>query len=157
MRCSELERSIYEKEVERTTELSAVRTRWWVERAAIQQRDEERNRILHAVLPERIAERMIAGETHIADHIESVTILLADIVGFTNLASTMEPEALVAMLEELFTAFDNVAARMEQHSQPGRILCSQTAAEALRKRPDLRFEQREPLDIPVCGSRGFGP
>ncbi|MBS1560219.1 MAG: hypothetical protein JSS89_01305 [Bacteroidetes bacterium] len=227
MKCSQLERSIYEKEIERTTELSAVRTTLEMERAAILQRDEERNRILHAVMPESIAERMMSGETRIADHLESVTIMFADIVGFTSMASAIDPRSLVTMLESLFTSFDavaetfgcerlktigdsymaicgstdhvvrmcrmaaaimhetmdrpipssqlrigihtghviagvmrgtrlsydiwgdtvNVAARMEENSRPGQILCSDAVAAALSNMSEFSLEQREPLDI----------
>ena len=44
-------------------------------------------RLLLNVLPASIAERMRAGETAIADSFKEVTILFADVVGFTRLAS----------------------------------------------------------------------
>ena len=42
-------------------------------------------RLLLNVLPASIAERMRAGETAIADSFKEVTILFADVVGFTRL------------------------------------------------------------------------
>lgn len=41
----------------------------------------------------------------------------------------------------------NVAARMEAHSQPGRIHCSAEVARVLATDPTYRLIQREPLDI----------
>ncbi|MBS1560221.1 MAG: hypothetical protein JSS89_01315 [Bacteroidetes bacterium] len=108
-RCAELQRAVYEKEIERTVELTSVRSRLDVERETIRHRDEERNKILHAVLPQHIAERLMSGETHIADTIDDVTILFADIVGFTRLASQMDAESLVSLLEELFSKLDEIA------------------------------------------------
>src|SRR5947199_173490 len=48
----------------------------------------------------------------IADHFAAVTVLFADIVGFTELAAGVAPEALVSMLNEVFSRFDLLA---EQH------------------------------------------
>lgn len=110
-RCAELQRAVYEKEIERTVELTSVRSRLDVERETIRHRDEERNKILHAVLPQHIAERLMSGESHIADTIDDVTILFADIVGFTRLASQMDAESLVSLLEELFSKLDEIAHR----------------------------------------------
>lgn len=109
--CTTLQRSIYEREIERTVELSDVRSRLDGEREAIRQRDAERNRILHAVLPKNIAERLMDGEKRIADRVPSAAILFADIVGFTRMASEMEPEALIGLLEVLFSKLDEISAR----------------------------------------------
>jgi class 3 adenylate cyclase/Tfp pilus assembly protein PilF len=67
------------------------------------------DRLLLNVLPESIAERMKAGETTIADHFESVTVLFADLVGFTSLASRMNPVQVVEILDSLFSTFDALA------------------------------------------------
>jgi class 3 adenylate cyclase len=69
-------------------------------------------RLLLNVLPGPIAERLKTGENLIVDRFEAVSVLFADIVGFTSLSSHTSPEALVTMLNELFSAFDRLA---EQH------------------------------------------
>jgi class 3 adenylate cyclase/HAMP domain-containing protein len=66
-------------------------------------------RLLLNVLPAPIAERLKAGEDTIVDRFEAVTVLFADIVGFTSLSSKVPPEQLVGMLNELFSAFDKLA------------------------------------------------
>ena len=66
-------------------------------------------RLLLNTLPSAIAERMKNGETQIADLHPEVTVLVADLVGFTALASHIAPEQIVALLNEIFTAFDLLA------------------------------------------------
>lgn len=63
-------------------------------------------RLLLNVLPHEIADRLRAGESAIADAHGDVTILFADLVGFTRLASQMEPLSLVELLNAVFSAFD---------------------------------------------------
>jgi class 3 adenylate cyclase len=69
------------------------------------------DRLLLNVLPAPIATRLKQGEGVIVDRFDDVTVLFADIVGFTALSARTSPEALVAMLDELFTRFDALAER----------------------------------------------
>ena len=66
-------------------------------------------RLLLNVLPHSVAERLKAGPGIIADSFPDVTVMFADIVGFTRLSGSMSPERLVAMLDEVFTLFDGIA------------------------------------------------
>jgi class 3 adenylate cyclase len=68
--------------------------------------------LLHNVLPAPIAERLKLNPSVIADQFEGVTVLFADVVGFTPLAEELGPEKLVTLLDELFTAFDDLAGRL---------------------------------------------
>ena len=68
----------------------------------------ENERLLLNILPEPIADRLRSGERLIADRFEDVTLLFADIVGFTELSSSMRPDELVAVLNEVFTVFDDL-------------------------------------------------
>ena len=63
--------------------------------------------LLHAVLPASIAARLREGEKPIADQHDSVTVLFADIVGFTPWAAGQPPAAVVSMLESVFSRFDD--------------------------------------------------
>jgi guanylate cyclase len=67
--------------------------------------------LLLNILPEPIAERLKAGEAVIADEYSEVTILFADIVGFTKLAARTKPQELVNLLNQLFSAFDRLTRR----------------------------------------------
>jgi adenylate cyclase len=68
-------------------------------------------RLLLNILPERVADRLAAGETAIADWFDDATVLFADLVGFTVLAAQLEPRATRDLLDRLFTAFDALADR----------------------------------------------
>jgi adenylate cyclase len=65
--------------------------------------------LLLNILPKSIAERMKLGETNIADSYEEVTVLLADLVGFTALSAHIDPGQIVKLLNEIFSAFDLLA------------------------------------------------
>lgn len=230
-RLTSIRRDVYEKEIERTLEVSAIRSRLDQERDMIRLREEARNAVLHSVFPPAIAARLMSGEMPIADRLDNVALMFVDIVSFTRIATTIDPEDLLAMLERLFTGLDrichahgceriktigdaymavsvngatlqenterivraalemidpgqglampperlrigvhsgpviagvmggarlsydmwgdtvNVAARMEEHSAPGRITCSSDVKALLHDHPQFRFEQRDPLSI----------
>lgn len=75
----------------------------------IQQKNEENERLLLNILPGPIAERLKGGETTIADHFAEVSVLFADIVGFTTLSSRTSARDMVDMLNQLFIRFDQSA------------------------------------------------
>jgi len=63
--------------------------------------------LLLNILPQPIAERLKSGaEKVIADRIDEVSVLFADLVGFTPYAREREPVAVVGMLNTLFSRFD---------------------------------------------------
>lgn len=65
--------------------------------------------LLLNVLPGPIAERLKSGEKTIAESYPETTVLFADIVGFSQLASRMAPSDLVKSLDLLFSGFDVLA------------------------------------------------
>ena len=71
----------------------------------------ENERLLLNILPEPIANRLRDGEPLIADRFDDVTLLFADIVGFTVLSASLTPSELLGVLNEVFTAFDLLAER----------------------------------------------
>jgi len=75
---------------------------------ALEAERERSERLLLNVLPEPIAERLKRETGIIADHHEAVSVLFADLVGFTERATVMTPEDLVALLDEIFSAFDRI-------------------------------------------------
>ena len=80
--------------------------------AAMSQLGQERarsERLLLNILPAPIADRLKASEDSIAEHSESVTVLFADIVGFTPLSANKTPRELVDLLNRIFSEFDALA------------------------------------------------
>ncbi len=72
---------------------------------------ERSERLLLNILPAPIADRLRDGETTIADSRPDVTVLFADIVGFTPLGQALAPAELVQLLNEMFVAFDELVER----------------------------------------------
>ena len=64
--------------------------------------------LLLNVLPQRIIDRLNAGETRIADRHDDATVLFSDFVGFTSISATLTPAVLVDELNSLFRAFDAI-------------------------------------------------
>ncbi len=77
--------------------------------ARIAQEQKISESLLLNILPSPIAARLKARSDTIADSFDDVSVLFADIVGFTKLSAHTTPEALVAMLNEIFTGFDALA------------------------------------------------
>jgi class 3 adenylate cyclase len=68
-------------------------------------------RLLLNILPRDIAERLKRDQRSLADGFADVTILFADIVGFTQLSARTAPEDIVGLLNQVFTRFDELAER----------------------------------------------
>jgi class 3 adenylate cyclase len=62
--------------------------------------------LLYNVLPNKIADRLKKGETTIADHLDRVSVMFIDLVGFTDLAGRISPHNLIEILNNIFSAFD---------------------------------------------------
>ena len=67
--------------------------------------------LLLNILPRSIVDRMRRGETVIADRVAEATVLFSDLVDFTSLAARSSPEETVALLGDVFSRFDALAAR----------------------------------------------
>ncbi len=70
-------------------------------------------RLLLNILPSPIAQRLKqtpeATQPQIADGFGDVTVLFADIVGFTDLSARTSPQQLVSLLNQIFSRFDRLA------------------------------------------------
>jgi adenylate cyclase len=72
---------------------------------------ERSERLLLNVLPAPIAARLKQGEEVIADGFPEVTVLFADLVDFTRRSQDTTPERVVRVLDDLFSALDELAER----------------------------------------------
>ena len=92
--------------------------------------------LLLNILPEEVAQRLQAEPNAIADHFDDASILFADVVDFTPLASRLDAREVVGMLDRLFTAFDELVDRYEVEKIKTIGDCYMVAAGVPRPRPD---------------------
>ena len=78
--------------------------------AALEEERHKSERLLLNILPQRIAERLKNGEATIAESFPSATVLFADLAGFTEFSQHVDAQHLVGLLDEIFSAFDHLAA-----------------------------------------------
>ena len=87
--------------------LARVRTHLTIDRL-----NKENTRLLLNVLPAPIAERLKKQSGIIAERFDDVSVLFADIAGFTPLSARLSPTELITLLNRVFSLFDEL---VEQH------------------------------------------
>src|SRR5215208_4953377 len=92
--------------------------------------------LLLNILPKEVAERLQAEPHTIADHFDNASILFADVVGFTQLASRLDAREVVGMLDRLFTTFDELVDRYSVEKIKTIGDCYMVAAGVPRPRSD---------------------
>uniref|UniRef100_A0A1A7XQ61 adenylate cyclase n=2 Tax=Iconisemion striatum TaxID=60296 RepID=A0A1A7XQ61_9TELE len=93
----------------------------------LEEQSQQQERLLLSILPKHIADEMLQDmkkepsqkemqqfNTMYMYRHENVSILFADIVGFTQLSSSCTAQELVKLLNELFARFDKLAAKYHQ-------------------------------------------
>ncbi len=75
----------------------------------VQIAQERSEKLLLNILPGAIADRLKNSDKTIADGFADVTVMFADIVNFTQVAANMSPSQVFAMLNRIFSAFDELA------------------------------------------------
>jgi len=78
------------------------------EKELVEIEKEKSEHLLLNILPGTIAGRLKAGEKTIANGHQIVSVLFADLCGFTKLSRKTSPADLVSMLNEIFTTFDDI-------------------------------------------------
>jgi adenylate cyclase len=74
------------------------------------ERDKAEQLLLN-ILPGPIAEQLKQGRRSICDGFAEVSVLFADIVGFTALSTQISPAKLVQLLNQVFSIFDDLSDR----------------------------------------------
>lgn len=70
------------------------------------------DRLLLNVLPAEIARQLKERNQIIATRHEAVSVLFADVVGFTNFSETLEAGEVVTVLNDVFSYFDSLVANL---------------------------------------------
>jgi guanylate cyclase len=92
--------------------------------------------LLLNVLPAEVAQRLQSDPNSIADHFDEASILFADVVDFTPLASGLDAREVVGLLDRLFTSFDELVDRHDVEKIKTIGDCYMVAAGVPRPRPD---------------------
>lgn len=102
----------------------------------LRQEQEKTEGLLLNILPREIADILKHESRLIADHYDCASILFADMVNFTPMSAEMSPAAMVDLLNEIFSHFDNLVERynLEKFKTIGD--CYMVAAGVPRPRPD---------------------
>ncbi|MCC3412786.1 MAG: response regulator [Microcoleus sp. PH2017_29_MFU_D_A] len=77
--------------------------------AALKLQQKQTEKLLLNILPKPIAERLQKEQKLIADHFDEVTVLFADLVGFTEFSAHKSPTQLVEILNGIFSEFDRLS------------------------------------------------
>lgn len=75
----------------------------------LQDEQERSERLLLNILPAPIADRLKHNKQTIADGFADVTVMFVDIVNFTKVAEGLSPQQVFAMLNRIFSSFDELA------------------------------------------------
>ena len=78
---------------------------------ALDQLHRENERLLLNVLPASIAEQLKRQPGIIAERFDDVSVLFADIVGFTPLSAQLTPTGLIELLNRVFSGFDELSGK----------------------------------------------
>ena len=75
---------------------------------ALQIEQEKSDRLLLNILPRSVADQLKQDQSTVAEQFDRATFLFADIVGFMPSSSTVPPEKVVQLLNQIFSIFDRL-------------------------------------------------
>ncbi len=78
----------------------------FIKNRLLDEKANENEKLLLNIFPRHIAEQLKSTNNTIAEQIDDATVIFADLVGFTSIASKQTAEKTVAMLNDIFTRFD---------------------------------------------------
>jgi PAS domain S-box-containing protein len=76
---------------------------------ALRYQQAQTERLLLNILPEPIADRLKHDTRTIAENFAQVSVMFADIVGFTQIAARLRPIELINLLNQVFSTFDRLS------------------------------------------------
>jgi len=77
----------------------------------LEKEKEKTEELLLNTLPLKVVNDLKTNGHTEPESFENVTVYFSDIVGFTNISTSLEPAVLIAELNEIFTAFDDIMER----------------------------------------------
>jgi histidine kinase len=105
---AQLYENMEEKVDARTKEIMEAKDEIEQQKQLIELEQEKSEKLLLNILPESIARELKLTGSAKAKHYDQVSVLFADVVGFTKIAARMSPAELVQELDYYFNAFDHI-------------------------------------------------
>jgi ligand-binding sensor domain-containing protein/class 3 adenylate cyclase/predicted metal-dependent HD superfamily phosphohydrolase len=99
--------------VVRTKEVMEQKEKIEFQKKRIEEEKEKSDQLLLNILPEETAEELKAKGKASARNYRRVTVMFTDFIGFTKIAESMRPSALVAKLDGYFIKFDEIIEKRE--------------------------------------------
>jgi class 3 adenylate cyclase len=96
-------------------EKKRLRDREVLYRKQIEVEKKKSDELLHVILPHDIVEELKANSFVLPRRHEDVAVLFCDIVGFTPYSASRQPEEIVAALQQLFEAYEELAAAHDMY------------------------------------------
>jgi len=90
-------------------EMDRIRSQLDEQNQLLAEEQKKSERVLLNVLPSSIAQRLKNQDGLIADGHADVTVMFADLVNFTQLTESLSPEQMVALLNTIFSGFDELS------------------------------------------------
>jgi len=90
-------------------EMDKIRSQLDQQNQLLAEEQKKSERVLLNVLPSSIAQRLKNQDGLIADGHADVTVMFADLVNFTQLTESLSPEQMVALLNTIFSGFDELS------------------------------------------------
>jgi len=90
---------------------SRLREREFQARRDLETANQQTDALIRNMLPVPIADRLKREEGFIADRHPEVTVMFADIAGFTSMSSSLAPDTLVSFLNDLFSELDSLTTK----------------------------------------------
>jgi class 3 adenylate cyclase len=75
----------------------------------VRKEQEKSDELLLNILPASVAKELKENRHYVAQGFENVSILFADLVGFTALSTYKSPEEIVTLLNDVFSSFDRLS------------------------------------------------
>lgn len=89
--------------------LVAERTEKLSQKTLLLQKEKEKTeKLLHNILPKKVAKELLLKGTTDPTRFEEVSILFSDFVGFTNIVATIPTKKLIQDLNDIFGTFDDI-------------------------------------------------
>ncbi len=78
------------------------------EKCLVERERARADNVLYNALPRSIADELKSNSQVKAEKFQRMTVLFADIVGFTKFSSSLPPDAVIHVLNEIFSTFDDL-------------------------------------------------